>query len=158
MLKKLSHETCSAEEKDMSRILHKTAPAEKCQMLPWCQFSSSSLAHNSSHLQWPQFSVIMCDDIIFPQLVGNKTAREKSIRLLFRVTSNTTKFLAKLPTSTNSILSKFAFKYWDISIQKEGKKLKGQNSIGNIISFDFVVSIIILQKDWHCISHRNGFR
>lgn len=45
------------------------------------------------------------------------------MRLLFRVTSNTTKIVAELPASSNSVLTKFASKYWDISVsaQEEGK-------------------------------------
>lgn len=88
MLKKSSYETCSAAEKDTSGILHKTTPAERRQMLPWCWFSSSSPAHNSAHLQWPQLflwwymwrhKIPTATTVINANfLVKNKTAREKS--------------------------------------------------------------------------------
>lgn len=102
-----------------SRILHKTAPAERCQMLPCCWLPSSSLAHNSSHLQWPQsflWSYVRWHNIPMATNYQCKFPDEKQnskgeIELLFGVTSNTTKIVAEPPAPSNSTLSKFAFKY-----------------------------------------------
>lgn len=108
-------------------------------MLPWCWFSSSSLAHNSSHLQWPQLflwlyvwwhNISTTTTVIYASfLVKNKTAREKSGCCLEWLP-----WLNFLHPVTAFYIN--VFKYWDISIQEEGKIFpysKFKNSKGKTI-------------------------
>lgn len=70
------------------------------------------------------------------------------------MTSYMTKIVAELPASSNSILSKFAFRFWGTSIQEDGKifcyskfeNTEGRTTLGITSALSFVVSIIMIIK------------
>lgn len=120
---------------------------EDVRCCPGVGVSPSSLAYNSSHLEWPQLflwsyvwwhNIPTATTVINASfLVKNKTAREKSGCCLEWLHTRSKAWLHFLHPVFYSILSKFAFKYWDISIQEEGKIFpysKFKNSEGKTVS------------------------